>query len=231
MAVVVTLCRMRVGLLAIALLVACPASSTAQLAPAIPVLPPAKLLTPVDWPITRPVCTKQPCPPNPSHWYLYRNNRYVRKQETTFAAPPGGDVFYRVERTTATRSIGIAPANENFNPKMPYVGPVMTTVLQATVVQNPTLVTFLCPDHAQDTGHEIDIVSTVDNKVVQTINGGDPAADSQGMVSIKLNVQPITFGTYITRVRAIFGSVKSVNSPDSDVWERSPGPPSKPTMQ
>jgi hypothetical protein len=94
-----------------------------------------------------------------------------------------------------------------------------------TVVRNPRSVTFTCPDHAQDDNHEIDIVRASDGVVVQTITGGDPPADAEGMVTIALNVQPVAFGTYTVRVRAVAAGIKSDASDSSDVWERAPGKP------
>ena len=45
---------------------------------------------------------------------------------------------------------------------------------QTPAVKNPSALTFACPDHAQDTGHEIDIVRAADGVIIQTIQGGDP---------------------------------------------------------
>ncbi len=104
-----------------------------------------------------------------------------------------------------------------------------SALLQTAPVKNPTSVTVACPDHAQDTGHEIDIVS--DGVVVQTIQGGDPAASTDGSVTFALNVQPIKFGGYTVVVRATAGTIKSPDSPASDVWERSPGAPGKPVVK
>ena len=98
-----------------------------------------------------------------------------------------------------------------------------------TPVKNPTSVTITCPDHNQDTGHEIDIVSA--GIVVQTIQGGDPAPNTDGSVTFTMNVQPIKFGSYTTVVRATSGTIKSDNSPASDAWDRSPGAPGKPIVK
>ena len=86
---------------------------------------------------------------------------------------------------------------------------------------------FTCPDHATDDGHEVDIVDST-GVVIQTIQGGDPAADAQGNVSILINVQPVKFGLYTFVVRAKAGALMSVNSAPSDVWQRAPGQPGKP---
>jgi hypothetical protein len=101
-------------------------------------------------------------------------------------------------------------------------------LLQAPV-KNPRAVIFTCVDHATDTGHEVDIINA-QGVVVQTINGGDPLADANGDVTVEFNVQPITFGAYTVRVRAVAGAIKSADSLPSDVWERVPGQPGKPKV-
>ena len=103
-------------------------------------------------------------------------------------------------------------------------------LLQTTTVKNPTSVEFTCPDHAQDSGHEIDIINA-SGVVIQTLQAGDPAADSNGVVKVSVNVQPVQFGSYTVVVRATFSGVKSSDSPASDVWERVPGAPSKPVVK
>ena len=98
-------------------------------------------------------------------------------------------------------------------------------------VKNPTIVEVAsCPDHDQDTGHEIDIVRT-DGTVLQTIQAGDPPSGGGGLVSFSINVQPVTFGSYTFVVRATATGVSSPDSPASDVWQRSPGSPSKPVAK
>jgi hypothetical protein len=105
---------------------------------------------------------------------------------------------------------------------------LLTAMLQVPVT-NPRAVIFTCPDHAQDTGHEIDIVNA-QGVVIQTLTAGDPAADTAGDVEIPINVQPVTFGSYTVRVRATFGAIKSLSSDPSAVWERSPGKPGTPRV-
>lgn len=95
-------------------------------------------------------------------------------------------------------------------------------------IRNPSAVAFLCPDHAQDTEHEIDIVRVSDAQVVATLLGGDPPLNAQNEVVVPINVQPIAFGQYQFVARAVAGTVKSANSVPSDIWERTPGAPSKP---
>jgi hypothetical protein len=105
---------------------------------------------------------------------------------------------------------------------------LLMVVLQSMVV-NPRSVVFSCPDHALDTGHEIDIVNA-SGAVIQTIQGGDPAADGNGDVTVSINVQPVAFGSYTVRVRATAGDVESLDSVASDVWQRAPGQPGKPRV-
>jgi hypothetical protein len=105
-------------------------------------------------------------------------------------------------------------------------------VAQVSIVRNPRAVVFECPDHDQDTGHEIDIVRVSDGAVIQTIQGGDPASgavvDGLPSVTIPINVQPVIFGAYRVVVRAVAGSFKSDSSDPSAIWERAPGKPTAP---
>ena len=111
----------------------------------------------------------------------------------------------------------------------PPAAPARRAVTQAAgPVRNPTGVMFTCPDHALDDGHEVDIVDSVTGAVLQTLQGGDPAADAQGNVTILVNVQPVKFGTYTFVVRAKAGALMSPNSVPSEVWQRSPGQPGQP---
>lgn len=107
---------------------------------------------------------------------------------------------------------------------------LLVGLLQVPPVANPRAVTFQCPDHAQDTGHEVDIRDST-GAVIQTLQGGDPPADANGDVTIPINVQPITFGTYTIVVRAVAGSLKSADSVASDAWTRVPGAPAKPVVK
>jgi len=100
----------------------------------------------------------------------------------------------------------------------------------APVVKNPTLVTFTCADHDRDTQHELDIIN-VDGAVVQTLLIGDPPADADGVVHATINVQPVAFGSYTVKVRAVAGDLKSDDSVASAVWQRVPGAPSKPSVR
>ena len=109
-------------------------------------------------------------------------------------------------------------------------------VAQAQVppVKNPTAISFNSVDHnvATVTGYEVDILNGT--TVIQTINV--PKADTTvlvgGAIRVTLNVQPITFGTnYRFVVRTVAGTIESVDSTPSDVWERVPGQPSKPVVQ
>ena len=98
-------------------------------------------------------------------------------------------------------------------------------------VKNPSGVAFLCPDHATDDGHEVDIIRESDGVVIQTLAVGDPPLNAQGEVEVAINVQPVAFGQYRFTVRAVAGTLKSVNSVLSDLWERVPGQPSKPVLR
>jgi hypothetical protein len=92
-------------------------------------------------------------------------------------------------------------------------------------INNPTTIGFTCPDHAQDDGHRVEIVSPA-GVVVQTLDIGDPAANASGEVIVDLNVQPIAFGAgYTFRVRALAGTVSSDPSAPSTAWNRIPGRP------
>ena len=93
-----------------------------------------------------------------------------------------------------------------------------------TPVKNPSGVAFLCPDHATDDQHEVDIVREADGVVVATLLGGDPPLVGSEVV-IPVNVQPVAFGQYRFVVRAVAGLIKSNNSLSSEVWERAPGRP------
>jgi hypothetical protein len=93
------------------------------------------------------------------------------------------------------------------------------------VVKNPSALAFVCPDHGLDDAHEIAIVRVSDGAVIQTIAAGDPAATPQGEVVVPINVQPVAFGRYTFRARAIAAGVAGDWSEDSNVWERAPGRP------
>ena len=101
---------------------------------------------------------------------------------------------------------------------------------QVPPVKNPSGVSFTSPDHATVTGYEVDVIDG-SGAVVQTIVTGKGTQAADGTVTLSLNLQPITFGVYTLKVRAVAGSVKSIDSAASDPWERVPGPPSKPVVQ
>lgn len=96
---------------------------------------------------------------------------------------------------------------------------------QPAPVKNPTRVEFTCQDHDRDDNHEMDIIRTSDGVVIQTIQLGDPAPDANGVIRANVNVQPIAFGEYTARVRAVAGVIRSDNSTDSNLFQRSPGTP------
>jgi hypothetical protein len=104
---------------------------------------------------------------------------------------------------------------------------VLAAFLQSAIVSNPRAVEFECADHGSDTGHEIDILDSA-NVVIQTIQGGDPAPigiqNGLPLVRISINVQPIAFGNYTVKVRAVAGTLKSVDSLPAS-FTRVPGQP------
>lgn len=101
---------------------------------------------------------------------------------------------------------------------------------QTPPVKNPSAVTFTSSDHAAVTGYEVDVMSGATVLTTLVLGKGTQAPD--GTVTLGLNVQPIAFGTYTLRIRAVASpTLKSANSPSSDAWERVPGAPSKPTVQ
>jgi hypothetical protein len=100
------------------------------------------------------------------------------------------------------------------------------SLLQSATVKNPRNVEFACPDHDRDDQHELDIVRTSDGAVIQTLLLGDPPVSADGLVRATFNVQPVAFGEYVARVRVVAGGQKSEDSPDSNVWARTPGSPS-----
>ena len=103
---------------------------------------------------------------------------------------------------------------------------------QTPAVKNPSGVSFTSPDHAVVTAYEVDVVTSTGTVLTTIVTGrGTQAAD--GTVTLSLNTQPITISTefYTFRVRAVVGTIKSVDSPSSDPWERAAGRPSKPVVQ
>jgi hypothetical protein len=104
-------------------------------------------------------------------------------------------------------------------------------MLQAGTVKNPRTVEFTCQDHDRDDQHELDIIRVADGAVIQTLQLGDPAVDTDGKVRTVINVQPIAFGEYKARVRAVVGTLKSDDSADSNTFERVPGAPSGATVK
>jgi hypothetical protein len=106
---------------------------------------------------------------------------------------------------------------------------------QSTVVKNPTAVVFTpSADHANPavTGYELDFVSST-GAVVQTITIAKSALTtlSTGELTTVINVQPVNFGAYTAKMRTVAGSIKGDDSLASNVWERAPGAPSKPTLK
>lgn len=93
------------------------------------------------------------------------------------------------------------------------------------VIKNPTGYQFTCPDHAGDDAHDLAIIRESDGVTVQTLALGDPLVNAQGLVVGALNVQPLAFGAYRARVRAVGNGIASDWSEPTAVWERAPGKP------
>lgn len=106
----------------------------------------------------------------------------------------------------------------------------MVALAQVPPVKNPSKLSFTSIDHAQATGYEVDILNGATGVLVQTLNTGKGTQDAAGVVTIQINVQPIIFGQYTFKVRAVAGAVKGDDSAASDLWERSPTSPSKPQV-
>jgi hypothetical protein len=111
-----------------------------------------------------------------------------------------------------------------------FVEIAFAALLQVPAIVNPTGLIFQCPDHAQDSQHEVDIINVDTGQVEATLLVGDPPADAAGDVVVSLNIQPIKFGQKRFQVRAVAGADKSENSPVSDVWRRAPNAPGKATV-
>jgi hypothetical protein len=102
---------------------------------------------------------------------------------------------------------------------------ILALALQtSTIVKNPRNVEFTCSDHATDTAHELDIINA-SGAVIQTLQLGDPPMGTDNIVRATINVQPIAFGTYTAKVRALVGTSKSEDSLPSNPFERAPGTP------
>jgi hypothetical protein len=113
---------------------------------------------------------------------------------------------------------------------------VLALPLQTTPspVKNPTIAEFVCADHDRDDQHELTIYqNTPTGVLVTTILLGDPvyADAATKLVRSNLNVQPIAFGSYVAKVVAVAGTLKSDPSPVSNIFERVPGAPSKPDIR
>lgn len=117
---------------------------------------------------------------------------------------------------------------------------LVSTAAYAQTVRNPTAAEFNSPDHGNPavTSYEFDI-STSTGGVVQTITvpkasvvlvSGELGAVG-ALYRININVQPVAFGTYVSVMRTVAGAIKSEDSSVSNVWERSPGAPSKPVLK
>lgn len=111
----------------------------------------------------------------------------------------------------------------------------ITAFAQVPAIKNPSAIIFTSADHdnAAVTGYEIDILNGTTNALVQTLNIAKTATTKlpTGEIRVNVNVQPVAFGSYTFVARTIAGAIESVNSVESDLWERVPGAPSKPISQ
>jgi hypothetical protein len=100
--------------------------------------------------------------------------------------------------------------------------------------KNPTSLTFESADHSKVSGYEVDIL-TAAGAVLQTVSVGKGTQDAAGVVTVTIPVQPLAFGSYTVRARAVAtvgpGTFKSADSTPSEVWERVPAQPFKVTVQ
>jgi len=106
---------------------------------------------------------------------------------------------------------------------------LFANLLWAQGVTNPTLLTFTSVDWAQVDRHELDIVRTSDNVVVQTLTDNGPYTSQD--ISVGINVMPVAFGEYQFVARAYAGTLRSDDSDPSNLWDRVPGRPSRPDAQ
>ena len=100
---------------------------------------------------------------------------------------------------------------------------------QAQNIANPTLLTFTSTDWDRVDRHELDIVQTSDNAVVQTLTDNGPYTSLD--INVGINVQPVAFGEYLFVARACAGTLCSADSDPSNFWDRVPGKPSNPSAQ
>lgn len=112
--------------------------------------------------------------------------------------------------------------------------PLVAAAQTPAVPKNPTTLMFTpSTDDAQVTAYEVDIVQTSDGAVIQTLS--IPRESFQmlatGDLQTRVNVQPVKFGHYVVKVRAVATALKSEDSLPSNEWERVPGAPSRPTVQ
>lgn len=113
---------------------------------------------------------------------------------------------------------------------------------KAQAVTNPSAVEFTSADHTDPavTGYELDLKvctsPTACTSVIQTINISKANVTSvtgtnPQVYRAAINVQPITFGSYVGVMRTVAGTIKSADSTPSDPFNRVPGPPSKPVFK
>lgn len=118
--------------------------------------------------------------------------------------------------------------------KLVFLFLLFASVASAQNVKNPSSLLFtVSVDHVTLTSYEVDIKRTSDGGVVSTFNIGKPApsVDNIASVNIQPNVMGLSFGTYYVVVRAVAGTLRSVDSNNSNNLDRVPGPPSGSKVQ
>ena len=99
-------------------------------------------------------------------------------------------------------------------------GMALASVASAQSVQNPSLVSFVCEDHAVDDGHELGFFLAGAPEPVQSVQLGDPPADATGRVVAVIDSRPLALGAYTAKVRAASGALVSEWSDPSNPFER-----------
>jgi len=107
---------------------------------------------------------------------------------------------------------------------------LVSIVFAQTNVANPDLLTFNSPDWDKADRHELEIIRTSDNVVVQTLVDNGPYTSQA--ISVGINVMPVAFGEYVFRATACSASpCNGLQSEPSNLWDRVPGKPSQPVAQ
>ena len=91
--------------------------------------------------------------------------------------------------------------------------------VSAQNIPNPKTLTFTSLDWSVVERHELEILLASDNSVVQTLTDNGPYTSKN--ITVNLNVQPVTFGTYVFRARACnTANGCSAWSLPSNLWDR-----------